>query len=132
MRIAFRLSERARVTVRVFRRRRLARRVQALRRPGARRVLFRAPARRATYSVELVARDRGQPVAARRDPGSPCRRLGGVNARRGIFVAPFEELSEPALVAELAAAPRRGAGTASSSGTTSSTAPPSARSPTRG
>ena len=58
VRIAFRLSERARVTVRVFRRGRLARRVRVLRRPGARRVVFRAPARRATYSVELVARDR--------------------------------------------------------------------------
>jgi alkanesulfonate monooxygenase SsuD/methylene tetrahydromethanopterin reductase-like flavin-dependent oxidoreductase (luciferase family) len=30
-----------------------------------------------------------------------------VNARRGIFVAPFEELSEPALVAELAAGAER-------------------------
>jgi alkanesulfonate monooxygenase SsuD/methylene tetrahydromethanopterin reductase-like flavin-dependent oxidoreductase (luciferase family) len=44
-------------------------------------------------------------VSARR-PGSARRR---VSARRGIFVAPFEELSEPALVAELAArAERRG------------------------
>jgi len=58
VRIAFRLSERATVTVRVFRRGRVARRVRVLRRAGARRVSFRAPARRATYSVELVARDR--------------------------------------------------------------------------
>jgi hypothetical protein len=55
------------VTVRVFRRGRLARRIRVLRRPGARRVLFRAPARRATYSVELVARDR---VGNRSLPGA--------------------------------------------------------------
>ena len=41
-----------------------------------------------------------------------------MSAKRGMFIAPFDELFEPRLLAELAARAEAAASTASSSGTT--------------
>lgn len=59
LRLSFRLSERARVIVRIGRRGRHAGSFRALRRRGAASMLLRAPARRGVYFVEVRARDRG-------------------------------------------------------------------------